>query len=103
MSDMLELSDADFALKMQGLVNEAKLAMEDRAAKAQAGDAPPPSEPPKPELKPAPAPPIQEHTCPNGLTVLVAEDHALPLVTIEIAAKNGSMTFSKSVLWHRAL
>jgi zinc protease len=38
------------------------------------------------------APPIQEHTCPNGLTVLVAEDHALPLVTIEIAAKNGSMT-----------
>jgi predicted Zn-dependent peptidase len=38
------------------------------------------------------APPIQEHTCPNGLTVLVAEDHALPLVSIEIAAKNGSMT-----------
>jgi predicted Zn-dependent peptidase len=38
------------------------------------------------------APPIQEHTCPNGLTVLVAEDHALPLVTVEIAAKNGSMT-----------
>jgi zinc protease len=38
------------------------------------------------------APPIQEHTCPNGLTVLVAEDHALPLVTVEIAARNGSMT-----------
>ncbi len=38
------------------------------------------------------APPIQEHTCPDGLTVLVAEDHALPLVTIEIAARNGSMT-----------
>src|SRR4051794_683302 len=38
------------------------------------------------------APPIQEHTSPNGLTVLVAEDHALPLVTVEIAAKNGSMT-----------
>lgn len=38
------------------------------------------------------APPIQEHTCPNGLTVLVAENHALPLVTVEIAAKNGSMT-----------
>jgi zinc protease len=38
------------------------------------------------------APPIQEHTCPDGLTVLVAEDHALPLVTVEIAAKNGSMT-----------
>jgi zinc protease len=38
--------------------------------------------------------PIEEHTCPNGLTVLVVEDHALPLVTIEIAAKNGSMTES---------
>lgn len=39
MSDMIELSDADFALKMEGLVNEAKLAMEDRAAKT------PPPEP----------------------------------------------------------
>src|SRR6516225_7675354 len=38
------------------------------------------------------APSIQEHTCSNGLTVLVAEDHALPLITVEIAAKNGSMT-----------
>jgi zinc protease len=38
------------------------------------------------------APAIVEHTCPNGLTVLVAEDHALPLVTVEIAAHNGSMT-----------
>ncbi len=38
------------------------------------------------------AAPIREHTCPDGLTVLVAEDHALPLVTVEIAAKNGSMT-----------
>lgn len=38
--------------------------------------------------------PIEEHTCPNGLTVLVVEDHAIPLVTIEIAAKNGSMTES---------
>lgn len=38
--------------------------------------------------------PIEEHTCPSGLTVLVVEDHALPLVTIEIAARNGSMTES---------
>lgn len=38
------------------------------------------------------APPIHEHTCPDGLTVLVAEDHALPLVTVEIAVRNGSMT-----------
>jgi zinc protease len=40
------------------------------------------------------APPIQSHTGPNGLTVLVVEDHALPLVTVQIAAKNGSMTES---------
>lgn len=31
-------------------------------------------------------------TLPNGLQVLVIEDHALPLVTIEIAVKNGSYT-----------
>ncbi|MBS2032423.1 MAG: insulinase family protein [Deltaproteobacteria bacterium] len=36
--------------------------------------------------------PLAQHTCPNGLTVLVAENHALPLITIEYAAKNGSMT-----------
>src|SRR5690242_3276539 len=42
----------------------------------------------------AAAPSIESHTCANGLTVLVAESHALPLVTVEIAAKNGSMTES---------
>ena len=35
---------------------------------------------------------ILQHSCKNGLTVLVVESHAVPLVTIEIAAKNGSMT-----------
>jgi zinc protease len=37
-------------------------------------------------------PPVQQHRLPNGLEILVVESHALPLVTIEIAAKNGSMT-----------
>ncbi len=37
-------------------------------------------------------PKIQQHTCPNGLTVFVVEDHAVPLITVEITAKNGSMT-----------
>src|SRR5262252_537759 len=37
-------------------------------------------------------PKLQTHTGPNGLTVIVVENHAVPLVTIEIAAKNGSMT-----------
>jgi len=37
-------------------------------------------------------PPIQQHVLPNGLTILVVENHAVPLVTVEIAAKNGSYT-----------
>src|ERR1700688_3296696 len=37
-------------------------------------------------------PEIQQHTLPNGLEVIVAENHALPLVTVEIAVRNGSMT-----------
>jgi zinc protease len=31
-------------------------------------------------------------TLPDGLQVLVIEDHNVPLVTIEIAVKNGSYT-----------
>lgn len=38
------------------------------------------------------APEVKQRTLPNGLDVLVVEDHALPLVTIEIAFRNGSMT-----------
>jgi len=37
-------------------------------------------------------PKVQTHTCPDGLTVLVVENHSVPLVTVEITAKNGSMT-----------
>ncbi|HMY14954.1 MAG TPA: insulinase family protein, partial [Polyangium sp.] len=40
------------------------------------------------------APPIEQHVTEQGLTVLVVENHAVPLVTIEIAVKNGSMTES---------
>lgn len=40
----------------------------------------------------AAAPSIERHVAPNGLEVLVAENHALPLVTIELAVKNGAMT-----------
>ena len=45
-----------------------------------------------PPLAVASPPPIQQHTLANGLTVLVVENHALPLMTVEIAAKNGSLT-----------
>src|SRR6202158_3347509 len=37
-------------------------------------------------------PPIQSHRLANGLEILVVENHSVPLVTIEIAARNGSMT-----------
>lgn len=37
-------------------------------------------------------PKIEQKVLPNGLTVLVVENHSVPVVTIEIAAKNGSMT-----------
>jgi zinc protease len=40
------------------------------------------------------APPFVEKSLPNGLTVVVAENHAQPLVTVEIGVKNGSMTES---------
>jgi len=39
-------------------------------------------------------PPYQQKVLENGLTVLVIEDHALPLVTVEIGVRNGSMTES---------
>jgi zinc protease len=39
-------------------------------------------------------PPIEKHVCDNGLTVLVVENHSVPLVTVHIAVKNGSMTES---------
>jgi len=40
----------------------------------------------------ASGPPIQQRVLPDGLAVIVVEDHSQPLVTIEIAFKNGSMT-----------
>lgn len=45
-----------------------------------------------PCLAQAAPPNVQKHVLANGLTVLVVESHALPLVTVEIAAKNGSLT-----------
>jgi zinc protease len=42
----------------------------------------------------APPPPYARHVCPNGLEVIVVERHASPLMTVEIAVHNGSMTES---------
>ena len=38
------------------------------------------------------APPLAHHVCPNGLEVVVAESHAVPLVTVEVAVHEGAMT-----------
>jgi zinc protease len=35
---------------------------------------------------------IFSHVLPNGLEIIVLEDHSIPLVTIELAVKNGSYT-----------
>lgn len=50
MPDVIDLSDADFALQMNGLAHEAELALVSRFAPA----------PPEPESQPAPSPAIQE-------------------------------------------
>ena len=35
---------------------------------------------------------LLSHVLPNGLEVIILEDHSIPLVTIELAVKNGSYT-----------
>jgi zinc protease len=40
----------------------------------------------------AEAPPLVSKTLPNGLEVVVLEDHSVPLVTVELAVRNGSFT-----------
>lgn len=54
---------------------------------------------PKPTPQtPAPAPQrlpeakLISHVLPNGLEIIILEDHSIPLVTIELAVKNGSYT-----------
>jgi zinc protease len=52
---------------------------------------------PAPAPTPAPAPlaeaaPFVNKVLPNGLEVIVLEDHSVPLVTVELAVRNGSFT-----------
>ncbi|HYY98265.1 MAG TPA: insulinase family protein, partial [Pyrinomonadaceae bacterium] len=53
---------------------------------------------PKPTPEPAPSGPLAEAApfvnkiLPNGLEVIVLEDHSVPLVTVELAVRNGSFT-----------
>ncbi len=43
-------------------------------------------------LAPQPQAQLANHILPNGLEVIVLEDHSIPLITIEMAVKNGSYT-----------
>jgi zinc protease len=52
------------------------------------------AKPPAPDTKPAPllAPPYVSRQLANGLEVIVLPDSSLPLVTVELAVRNGSFT-----------
>jgi zinc protease len=47
---------------------------------------------PTPVAPLAEAPPLVNKVLPNGLEVIVLEDHSVPLVTVELAVRNGSFT-----------
>ncbi len=47
---------------------------------------------PTPAAPLAEAPPFVNKVLPNGLEVIVLEDHSVPLVTVELAVRNGSFT-----------
>lgn len=62
--------------------------------RAPQGATPRPSVPQGTAAAPARLPQAQlvNHILPNGLEVIVLEDHSIPLITIELAARNGSFT-----------
>ena len=45
-----------------------------------------------PASQPLPPSPLVSRVLPNGLEIIVVEDHSVPLVTVELAVKNGSYT-----------
>src|SRR5262249_13935370 len=57
--------------------------------------APPPATAPAPVAGSGPlaeAAPLVSKTLPNGLEIVVLEDHSIPLVTVELAVRNGALT-----------
>lgn len=53
---------------------------------ARAGDLPPAVQPPKPYILPQPA----SHTLPNGLKIVVIEQHRLPVVSLRMTIETGA-------------
>src|SRR5579859_2852351 len=67
------------------------------AQKAPARKAPPRPRPPvEKTVNLAITPPVAYKTLPNGLVVLVFEDHTVPLVTVEYEARAGSVVETKT-------
>jgi len=60
--------------------------------KAEPSKAPPPASKTATKRIDSTPPPLARHTAANGLEVVVYENHAVPLVTVEIAFRNGAMT-----------
>jgi len=60
-----------------------------RPAAPKAAQTKPAPEPPAPLAEAAP---FVNRVLPNGLEVIVLEDHSVPLVTVELAVRNGSFT-----------
>ncbi|PYS84571.1 MAG: insulinase family protein [Acidobacteria bacterium] len=88
------LAASMLAASLPGLAPRAAAAPRQRKAAATAPQAA--------QQKPAPAPvpsgplaeaaPFVNKILPNGLEVIVLEDHSVPLVTVELAVRNGSFT-----------
>ena len=62
------------------------------AARPARGAQQKPAPTPAPPAPLAEAPPFVNKVLPNGLEVIVLEDHSVPLVTVELAVRNGSFT-----------
>jgi len=93
---LVTLFSSSFARRAwRGLLLVAALALVWPAARPAAQRSTAPAQRTAPPAASAPlaeAAPIVSKVLPNGLEVVVFEDHTLPLVTIELAVRNGSFT-----------
>ncbi len=80
------------AAAAQGFVPRAAAAPQQTKAAAPARQSAPQKSAPTPSGPLAEAAPFVNKILPNGLEVIVLEDHSVPLVTVELAVRNGSFT-----------
>jgi zinc protease len=92
---MVELSVKRFSILFLVLCLLAPATLFAEVPTQQRATRPAPTKPVEKTLAPAPRLPeakLISHVLPNGLEVIILEDHSIPLVTIELAVKNGSYT-----------